>query len=110
MTEVNVQVILDKMLQAAKEVLKSHWEKVKPFAEQEFKAYAQNIQLIMQLKEEGKISKEQATYYLEIQKGSIRVVLLTIEGLGILAVEAAINEALSVIRTTVNKALGWSII
>ena len=58
----------------------------------------------------GKITEEQARLYIDIQKNSMRIVLLTIEGLGILAVEAAINAAIDVIRSTVNTALGWRIL
>ncbi|GJM64584.1 hypothetical protein [Persicobacter diffluens] len=110
MADINVQKILEQMLDAAKGVLENHWDEAKPFAEQELKALAENLQLIGQLKLEGKITQEQAKYYLEIQKSSVRIVLLTIEGLGILAVEAAINAALNVIRSTVNTALGWTVL
>lgn len=110
MADINVNEILEKMLDAAKGVLQNHWEDAKPFAEQELKSLAENLKLIAQLKIEGKINEEQAKYYVEIQKSSVRIVLLTIEGLGILAVESAINAALDVIKTTVNTAIGWSII
>ncbi len=110
MAEINVQEILEQMLDAAKGVLENHWEEAKPFAKQELKSLAENLKLINQLKTEGKISEEQTKYYLEIHKSSIRIVLLTIEGLGILAVEAAINAALEVIKSTVNTAIGWSIL
>lgn len=110
MADINVQEILEQMLNAAQGVLKDHWVEAKPFAEQELKALAENLQLIGKLKLEGNISEEQAKYYLEIQKSSVRIVLLTIEGLGILAVENAINAALDVIRTTVNTVLGWTIL
>lgn len=110
MADINVNDLLEKMIEAAKKVLKNHWEDAKPFAEQELKSLAENIKLISQLKLEGKISEEQAKYYIEIQKSSVRIVLLTIEGLGILAVESAINAAIDVIRATVNTAIGWSIL
>jgi hypothetical protein len=110
MADINVNEILEDMLSAVKGVLENHWEDAKPFAEQELKSLAENLKLIAQLKIEGKINEEQAKYYVEIQKSSVRIVLLTIEGLGILAVESAINAALDVIKTTVNTAIGWSII
>ena len=110
MAEINVQDILEQMLGAAKEILDNHWEEAKPFAEQQLKALAENLKLIGQLKLEGKITEEQAKYYLEIQKSSVRIVLLTIEGLGILAVEAAINAALDIVKKTVNTAIGWTIL
>jgi hypothetical protein len=110
MAEINVQQVLGQMLDAAKEVLGNHWEEAKPFAKQQLKALAENFNLIKELKDEGKISEEQAKYYLEIHKSSVRIVLLTIEGLGILAVEATINAVLDIVKTTVNTAIGWSLL
>lgn len=98
------------MANAAKGQLLNHWKEAKPYAEKEIQSFAGNIQLIAELKLEGKITEEQARLYLDIQKSSMRIVLLTIEGLGILAVEAAINAAIDVVRTTVNTAIGWTIL
>lgn len=90
--------------------LKTIGKKQNHLPNKSFKALAENIQLLGQLKFERKVSVEQAKHYLEIQKSSVRIVLLTIEGLGILAVETAINAALDVIKSKVNTALGWSIL
>lgn len=110
MAEINVQQVLEQMLDAARGVIHNHWNEVKPFAEQEFKALAENLQLIGKLKLDGRINEEQAKLYIEIQKSSVRIVLLTVEGLGILAVEEAINAALNVVKTTVNTTIGWAIL
>jgi hypothetical protein len=59
---------------------------------------------------QGKITEEQAKLYVEIQKSSTRVVLLIIEGLGILANESAINTAIDIVKSTVNTAIGWAIL
>jgi len=40
----------------------------------------------------------------------MRNVLLTIEGIGLLAIEAAINAAVSVISTAVDKAVGFALL
>ena len=40
----------------------------------------------------------------------MQTVLLTIEGLGIVAVQNAINSALDVVKDTVNKAIGFGLI
>ncbi|MBL7790312.1 MAG: hypothetical protein JNL75_10830 [Chitinophagales bacterium] len=108
--EINYSQLTKDMLEAAKGVLTTQWKEVKPFAEKEMKSFAENIKLIAKLKAEGKITEEQALLYLDIQKSTMRVVLLTIEGLGILAVENAINEAINAIKSTVNKAIGWEIL
>lgn len=110
MPKIDFAKLVTDMLAAAKGQLKAHWDDAKPYAEKEFKAFAENIQLIAELKLKGKINEAQAKLYVDIQKSSIRIVLLTIEGLGILAVEAAINAAIDVVRNTVNTAIGWNIL
>lgn len=110
MADINFSQLVKEMLNAAKEPLIAHWNEAKPLAEKEFKAFAENIKLIAKLKIAGDITEEQAKLYLEIQKGSIRIFLLTVKGLGILAVESAINAAISMVKNTVNTALGWNIL
>lgn len=110
MTSIHFPELIQDMLQAAKTSLTSHWKEAAPYAEKEMHAFAENIKLIAKLKLEGKISFEQARLHVDIQKNAMRIVLLTIEGLGILAVEAAINAAIDAARTTVNKAIGWTLL
>jgi hypothetical protein len=110
MPSIDFPQLLKSMSTAAEGVLKAHWKETKPYAEKEFKSFTENLKLIAKLKLQGKINKEQAKAYIEIQKSSMKIVLLTIEGLGILAVEAAINAVINVIRTTVNNAIGWAIL
>lgn len=110
MAAIDFDALLKSMIGAAKEKLVEHWTDAKPYAEKELKSFTENIKLIAALQLQGKITEEKAKLYLEIQKSSMRIVLLTIEGLGILAVEAAINAAIDVIRSTVNTALGWSVL
>jgi hypothetical protein len=106
----NVSELLKEMLGAAKPVVEKFWKEAKPFAETQFKNLAQNLVMIEKLKLKGVITKEKALIHLDIQKNSFRTVLLTIEGLGILAVEAALNAALGVVKKTVNTAIGWNIL
>lgn len=110
MSKMDFSALVADMLAAARAKLVDHWKDARPYAESEFQAYTRNLAFIANLKEDGKITEEQAKLYLDIQKNSMRTVLLTIEGLGILAVEAALNAALDVIRTVVNKAIGWALL
>ena len=66
--------------------------------------------MVEKLKLLGQIDEEEAELQFNIQKNASRTVLLTIEGLGILAVEQAINAALDVVSDTVNTALGFNLI
>ena len=104
------QEFVTDMARYAEGVLTEKWPEIEDYAEMECKSFAENIAMIERMKLSGKITEEKARLHLEIQKNSARMVLLTVEGLGILAVEQAINAALGVIRDTVNSALGWTLL
>lgn len=106
----NINTLAKDMLNAAKPVLQNYWKEAKPYVEKESKAFAQNLAMIAKLKLENKITKEEASLHIEIQKSSYRMVLLAVQGLGLIAVENALNAAIGVISTTVNKAIGWNLL
>jgi len=98
------------MLSAAKDNLGKFWKQAKPFAENEAISMANKLLMIEKLKLTGKISKAEALLHIEIQKSAFRTVLLSIEGLGLIAVENTINAALGAIAKVVNKAIGWLVL
>lgn len=110
MANLDFAKLVTDMMGAAKGALKKHWKEAKPYAEKEINSFTENLKLVAELKLKGKISEEQAKLYIDIQKSSMRIVLLTIEGLGILAVEAAINAVIDIVRDTVNKSIGWKLL
>jgi hypothetical protein len=83
---------------------------IKTYAQEEAKKFAQSLAMIEALKVAGKIDKDEAALHLEIQKNATRTVFLTVKGLGILAVEEAINAALNAVKGAVNTALGFVLI
>lgn len=95
------------ILAAFKGVFTEKWPDIKEYGEAEANKLAQTLVMIEALKISGKINEEQAMLHIEIQKNATRTVLLTLEGLGILAVEAAINAALNVVKEAVNTAVGF---
>jgi hypothetical protein len=107
MGEINLSELVANMLGAAKDSLGNKWPEAKEYAESEFKKIGESILFIQKEAAAGDMSPEKAKLHMEIQKNASRAVLLTLEGLGILAVEAAINAALGVVRDTVNSALGF---
>ncbi len=107
---IDISDILADMLKAAKPVLINQWSETKAYAEMEFKKIAISIAAIEKMKLEQIITEEKARLQLDIQKNSARTVLLTIEGLGIIAVERSINAALGAVKDVVNKAIGWSLL
>ncbi len=102
--------LVKQMLTAAKGEVEDKWPEVKIYAETESKKLAQTIVMIEKLKLSGQITKKQAEILLDMQKQTSRGVLLTIEGLTLLAAEAAVNAAIKSIRDAVNDAIGWKLI
>jgi len=109
-SDLNFSDIIKDMTTAAKEVLSDSWKEVKPFAELQLKSFAQNVKLIGELKLKGLITEEKAKLQLAIQRDSVRTVLIAFEGIGLVTAENAINAAISVVRTAINRAIGWSLL
>ncbi|MEL7022222.1 MAG: hypothetical protein AAGL69_00555 [Pseudomonadota bacterium] len=105
-----VSTLAKQMLQAAKVEVADKWPEVRVYAESEARKLAQTLVMIQKLKAADRITKKQAEILLDMQKQTSRVVLLTIEGLTLLAAEGAINAAIRSIRDTVNDAIGWRLI
>lgn len=103
----NVGQLAKAMTEAAKGKLKEHWPEVKEFAKSEARKTSETLAMIERLTLTGDINIKQAKALLQMQKNSAMAVLLTVEGLGLLTVESAINAALGAVRDTVNTALGF---
>ena len=110
MANINVSELVKKMLGAAQEELKGKWPDAKNYAQAEFRKIGESIAFIQKEVLAGRMTEDRARLHLEVQKNAARMVLLCIEGLGILAVEAAINAALAVVKDAVNTALGFALL
>jgi hypothetical protein len=106
----NVKSLAGAMLEAAKGQLGSHWPEVKDYATSEARKTAETLAMIERLALTGQINATQAKALLRMQRNSAQAVLLTVEGLGLLTVESAINAALKAVRDTVNSAVGFVVI
>ncbi|MFQ5847953.1 MAG: hypothetical protein ACE5IQ_09855 [Candidatus Methylomirabilales bacterium] len=110
MPDIDVEKLVKRMGSAALRVLKKKYPSVQKYAEVEFRKFGVTIVNIQKMKLAGDIDKEEARLLMEIQKNAMRSVMVTVEGLGIIAVEQAINAALRVVKDTVNSAIGWKLI
>lgn len=110
MADLNVEELLESMLAAAKGEFSEQWPKIKDYAEPELEKLASTLVQIGRLKATNEISKGEARVLLEMQKNTTRTVMLTLEGMGLLMVEAAINSALAVVKETVNGAIGLALL
>jgi hypothetical protein len=108
--EIPVEALLQEMMKAAAASLDKKWPKARDYAESEFRKLLLEAGHIQQLKKNGRITEAEAVYLIDLQRNASRTVLLTLEGLGLIAAETAINAALGAVRKTLNRALGgWKI-
>lgn len=107
---VDISHLIPDMLAAAGGVLKDKWPEARDYAESEFNKLSESLALVSKLYAAGEITQKRARLHIEFQKSAMRTVLLTIEGLGVIAVEQSINAALKVVRDAVNTAIGFRLI
>lgn len=110
MATIKVSDLLTTMLSAAKEVLDEEWPEVREHAKTELKGIAEGIVMIERLRLEDKITQKQARALIRMKQNTAQIVLLTIKGMGLLAVESAINAAIKAIQDTVNTALNFKLL
>ena len=110
MGDIDVHKLTKDMGGAARGVLKEKWPAARAYAEAEFKKLGETVIMIQKSKLTGEINEDEARLLMDMQKSAMRSVMLTIEGLGIIAVEQAVNAALAVARDTVNTAIGWTVL
>jgi hypothetical protein len=106
----DVQTLASQMLSVALPLLKKDAQDAESFAKVEFTKIAQTIAAIGEQLLANQINQQQAVLLLNMQKLASQNVLLTLQGLSLLAVEAAINAALGLIKTAVNTAIGFALI
>jgi hypothetical protein len=107
MATLDVNRLLEEMLAAAKTSFADQWPTAKDLAISSLKKLAVSFVEIEKMKLNGTITDEQVRLLLSMDKNTFRIVLLSIEGLGLLAVENALNAALNIVRDTVNTAVGF---
>lgn len=107
---INVEKLGADLIDAATKSLGASFKSAKAVAEPQLKALASLSATIAQQVLEGELSKAEAEALLKIHLNTTRVVLLAVEGLGLLAVEAAVNAVTGVIREAANTAVGFPLV
>jgi hypothetical protein len=102
--------ILNPMLAAAQGSFGRDWPAARDFARAELRRLARVLGDIAAMTAAGLVNEQQAKALLNIHKLTTQNVLLTVQGLGIIAVENAINAALAAAKKAVNKAAGLALI
>ena len=97
------------MIEAAKGTLGKDWSKVRGYAEPELRQLAQALINITRMAATRDVTAVEAKALLQIHRNTVQTVMLAVEGMGILAVERAINAALKAVADTVNAALPFKV-
>lgn len=103
-------VLLADMVDATEKTITANWSELKPFVELESKRILDSVSDIARMKADGTISETQASLHMKIQLEAYVSLLLTIKGIRRVQAENAVNAGISVIRSTVNRLLGWSLL
>ncbi|RYY37581.1 MAG: hypothetical protein EOP46_02125 [Sphingobacteriaceae bacterium] len=110
MSTIDFSKLFSDMLGAAKTQLAGKWPEVKDLATSSIKTLAQSLVDIQEMSASGTISKEQASLLLDLHKNTTKMVLLSVEVIGIVAAEQAINAALDIVKDTINNTIGFGLI
>ncbi len=98
------------MVAAAEASLGADLPRARDYARPEFQRLLQAAADIGALVAAGKVSDAEARSLFDIHRNTARMVLLSVEGMGLLAAENALNSALGAARDAVNGALGFVLI
>jgi hypothetical protein len=107
---IDVGALTKQMSDAAFAVLKGKAPSIGGYVHGECVKIAQTFVTIEAGVQAGQITQQEAAVLLDMQKSATRTVLLSAEGLGMLAVEQAINAALDMVKSVVNSTLGFALI
>jgi len=107
---INIEKLAADLIDAAKKSLGTSFTSARTVAEPQLKALAALSGTIAQQVLEGELSEAEAEALLRIHINTTRIILLTVEGLGLLAVEAAVNSVIAVIRDTANSVVGFPMV
>jgi hypothetical protein len=108
-TTLNIDDLLSTMTKAAKKSLSDSWPDIRDLAVSSLRSLAQTLIDIETMQAKGSIDNSQAQLLITMQKNTLKIVLLSEEGLGLLAAENAINAVIDSIETVVSTALGFAL-
>ena len=108
MPHIDTHALGEQMLSAIKTPLQQHWNAVRPFAQTEMQKLALTALQIEVGQKDGSLNHHQAEILLQMQANATAAVLTSIETIGMIAAQNAINAALGVLKNAVNTAVGFA--
>ena len=100
----------EKMFEATKTSFGSKFTSIKHFLKDESEKLAITLRMIIDASANGDISKAEAKILLNQHKVAASAVLTSTEGMTAVAVQAALNAALKVVKDFVNGKLGFALL
>ncbi|PBQ33657.1 hypothetical protein CNR22_18365 [Sphingobacteriaceae bacterium] len=97
--------ILKDSFEVTKIIVGKSWKKVKPYAETEFKKFAENAEDLAKLKLLGEISEEELKQRIIIQRTSLSNVLIAIQGIALVTAQDVVNAVLGIVSKAIFTAL-----
>ncbi|MGH6924793.1 MAG: hypothetical protein ACRED5_13745 [Propylenella sp.] len=110
MASIEFGKLLGDMTNAAQGAAKGQWSKIKDSVKPQFEELARIAVEIEQKKIMGKLKETETRTLVEMQKNALIAVTAGMKGQLKLLAEAAVNAALSVLTTAVNKAVGFGLL
>ena len=105
MAKIDFTKILNESFAVSKDILKKSWKNLEPYAEHEFRQFAENAEFLASLKLTNQIGDEELAARMEIQRLSLKNVLLTIEGIGLVTAQNVVNAVFSIVQKAIEGAL-----
>ena len=106
----DVNVLTQSMLDAARKAVSNRWPKLRAVAEVEMRKLAQTLIDIDTLRRSGEIDEKRAHLMLQMQQNTARTVLGNVRGLGVLAAEQATEAAIAAVARFVNGAVKFKLL
>ena len=110
MAQIDFKSLVNSIIGSLKNSLAGKWPAISALATASVKTLAHNLVEIEKMAISNTITPAQAKLLFDMQKNALTTVLLSEEGLGLLAAEEAINGVLDTIREIANNALGFVLI
>jgi hypothetical protein len=106
----DVTLLTQSMLDAAREAVSVRWPKMRALAEFELRKLAQSMADVQQLLQQGEIDEKRARLLVAMQQNHARSALCTVRGLGVLTAEQATTAAVAAVSRLVNGAVKFKML
>jgi hypothetical protein len=106
----DAQELISPIAAAVKPVLTKWGGDAKDYVDGESVKMATTLANIAKLRASGQIDNDQAAALLDMQKHAMQTVFLTVEGIGLIAAQQAVEAGLQAVKDIVNKGIGFALL